>query len=81
MDGNVPALTPNCPACGAAPTIALGGQSFCGDDDCIVICWDPAQDGNEQLTNAVDVFAVGKYVGVDGRTWTNDGSGWRLADE
>jgi hypothetical protein len=34
-----------CPGCGELALMALlGGQAFCGNDDCQVFCWEPTGD-------------------------------------
>jgi len=54
--------TPNCPACGRPPELALHEQSFCGNDDCEVLIWNPTKDGEEQLRNAERIDEKGNVV-------------------
>ena len=51
--------SPNCPACGAAPLFGFPGQSFCSNDDCNVLTWDPRETAEHNL------FAA-EYAKIDG---------------
>lgn len=33
-----------CPGCGTLPALKLDAQYWCGNDECLVLTWDPTQD-------------------------------------
>jgi hypothetical protein len=47
-------LTPDCPWCGEAPYMVMGGgtQAFCGSDNCPCLTWDPSKSKAENRRNA-----------------------------
>ena len=44
--------TPHCPLCGHPPVMVFGTQAFCGNDDCILILWNPSVSLDENLLDA-----------------------------
>lgn len=47
-------LTPRCPLCCGLPMLVLGGgtQAFCGNDDCTLICRNPALSVDDNLMDS-----------------------------
>ena len=61
----------NCPGCGEAPYMVMGGgtQAFCGTDDCPFLTWDPTKTLAELNADAkmINLSAGGRQAGDDER--------------
>ena len=47
-------LTPRCPLCNHLPAITIPGgiQAFCGNDDCVLLTWNPTKSLDDNLMAA-----------------------------
>lgn len=56
-------LTPRCPLCDGPPQFIVGGtQAFCGNDDCVLLMWNPALSLDGNLLDA----GVARWEPTDG---------------
>lgn len=49
---------PRCPGCDELPMVKMSGQYWCGDPDCQVVVWNPADDPAKFKATAVRVDLV-----------------------
>ena len=61
-------LTPRCPLCDGPPMALIPGleQSFCGNDECTLLCWTPAKSLDANLMDAGVVKLPPAEGGTDG---------------
>ena len=61
-------LTPRCPLCWSEPAIVIPGgiQAFCGNEDCMLLCWNPSLTLEANLRDAGVVDLPPMEDGSDG---------------